>query len=54
MTNQQKLIKLQTKLTCWLDEKRRIKDEPASLHSKRVDFHIDCLQKEMYPLYDNK
>ena len=54
MTNQQKLIELQSKLTDWLDEKRRIKDLPASLHSKRVDFHIHRLQKEMYPLYDNK
>ena len=54
MTNQQKLIELQSKLTGWLDEKGRIKDLPASLHSKRVDFHIDRLQKEMYPLYDNK
>jgi hypothetical protein len=54
MTNQQKLIELQTQLTGWLDEKRRIKDEPVSLHSKRVDFHIDRLQNEMYPLYDNK
>ena len=54
MTNKQKLIELQTQLAGWLDEKRRIKDEPVSLHSKRVDFHIDRLQKEMYPLYDNK
>ena len=54
MTNQQKLIELQTQLTGWLDEKRRIKDVPASLHSKRVNFHIDRLQKKMYPLYDNK
>ena len=54
MTNQQKLIELQSKLTDWLDEKRRIKDLPASLHSKRVDFHIHRLQKKMYPLYDNK
>ena len=54
MANQQKLIELQSKLTDWLDEKRRIKDLPASLHSKRVDFHIHRLQKKMYPLYDNK
>lgn len=54
MSNEQKLIELQTQLTEWLDEKRRIKDEPASLHAKRVDFHIARLQKEMYPLYSNQ
>ena len=54
MSDKEKLLQLQFQLTGWLDEKRRIKDLPASLHSKRVDFHIHRLQKKMYPLYDNK